>query len=271
MASMEPRPAAACSASASWKRRVYASGARKVDCRLRTAQRRAADAIAGQLARAAHRNQTLSLYGGEFPAAPARAVGRRSQTVAGSAGRGARSGCAVVNCRRDHGVSRYGKPAPVAGEVECGALAANRKISREDGWPRIALARVASRVARGRAVARGGAQPLTRLGRISRSRFYAFPARCPVGSSVVRRTEKCGTTNGKRSGSGSRCIGGCFFKRSAVEPCAVESRRGLESHSKSRGLHARCGQSEKVRESPQGLLPDDPQVAAAARLERTRI
>jgi len=50
-----------------------------------------------------------------------------------------------------------------------GALAANRKVSREDGRPPIAMARLARRTALGRPIADGGPEPLTRLGRISRS------------------------------------------------------------------------------------------------------
>ena len=82
----------------------------KVDRRLRSAQTRFADSVAGGLARTAHRHQTLPLHGGKFSAAAARVVGRRSERTAGSAGRGARSGCAVGHGGRDHGVSRYGEP-----------------------------------------------------------------------------------------------------------------------------------------------------------------
>src|SRR5208283_3384947 len=115
---MEPDTAWTGGEAAAGERRLSAPGAGEMDGCIRTPQARRADAIADRAARAAHRHQTLSLYGGEFLACPTRALGPRPEGASGPAGRGARSGCAVGDRARDSGVSGYREPEPVARKTE---------------------------------------------------------------------------------------------------------------------------------------------------------
>src|SRR6202162_4320747 len=121
MAAVESNAAAARFAGASGERGVSAPGAGEMDGRLIAARTRFADAFASWVAPIAHRDQMLPLHVGKFSAAPARAVGRRSERATGSIGRGPLSGCTVGHGRRDTGVSGCRKPQPLAREVECGA------------------------------------------------------------------------------------------------------------------------------------------------------
>src|SRR5216683_2174490 len=185
MAAVGPDSAAAGGAGASGERGVSASGAGKVDGGLRSAQNRFAEPVAGCFARTAHRDQTISLYGGKFSASAACVVGLRSEGAAGFAGRGARSGCAVGFGGRGTGVSRCGEPQALAREVELGARQEDRALSREDGGAAVAMARVAGGVAIGSASAGGGYEPASGMGGISGSGLFAFAARGATGAAFV--------------------------------------------------------------------------------------